>query len=152
MWDWESRFQDHSVASRLSLPCMYCLLLPSHFGFAPVSELQKAEGGLDSGQTLSPALLPPPKSIESTPGSPPGQPHTHSPQVLGTSVMQSCKVHLKSSPTAFGTLSLGCGPALWPQRLLLLHADSSPLTVASLTVSKSSWSSMPCSSLAGILL
>lgn len=98
---------------------MYCLLLHSHFGFAPVSELltaglQKPEGGLDSGQTLSPALLPPPKSIESTPESPtprPRQPRTHSPQVLGTSVMQSCKVHLKSSPTAFGTLSLGCGLA-----------------------------------------
>ena len=143
MWGWQSRFQDHSVASRLSLPCMYRLLLPSHFGFAPVSELltaglQKAEGGLDSGQTLSPALLPPLKSIESTPGSPPGQPRTHRPQVLGTSVMQRCKVHLKSSPAAFGTLSLGCGPALWPQCLILLHAESSPLTVASLTVSKSS--------------
>lgn len=117
MRDWQSRAQDnHSVASGLSLPCRYGLLLCSHFGFAPVTELltaglQKAEGSLGSGQTLSPALLHPPKSTESTPGSPPGQPHTHSPQILGTSAMQSCKVHLKSSPIVCGTLSLGCGPA-----------------------------------------
>lgn len=117
MWGWQSRAQDHhSVASGLSLPPLYCLLLGSHFGFAPVSErltagLQKAEGSLDSGQTLSPALLHPPKSTESTPGSSPGRRRTHSPQILGTSAMQSCKVHLQSSPMAFGTLSLGCGPA-----------------------------------------